>query len=87
MLYNAYKTVSITPVYDLDGNFGSNPIADISNPLGELYRNKDNKDRTTRLFGNLFAELNILEGLYFKTNFGADYKTCINEASRPNTTN
>ena len=74
MLYNAYKTVSITPVYDLDGNFGSNPIADISNPLGELYRNKDNKDRTTRLFGNLFAELNILEGLYFKTNFGADYK-------------
>lgn len=34
MLYNAYKTVSITPVYDLDGNFGSNPIADISNPLG-----------------------------------------------------
>lgn len=74
MLYNAYKTVSITPVYDLDGNFGSNPIADISNPLGELYRNKDNKDRTTRLFGNLFAELNILEGFYFKTNFGADYK-------------
>ena len=43
MLYNAYKTVSITPVYDLDGNFGSNPIADISNPLGELYRNKDKK--------------------------------------------
>lgn len=83
MLYNAYKTVSITPVYDLDGNFGSNPIADISNPLGELYRNKDNKEHTTRFFGNIYAELNILEGLYFKTNFGADYKNLYKRSFSP----
>lgn len=83
MLYNAYKTVSITPVYDLDGNFGSNPIADIANPMGELYRNKDNKDHTSRVFGNIFAELNILEGLYFKTNFGADYKNFYKRSFSP----
>lgn len=83
MLYNAYKTVSITPEYDLDGNFGSNPIADISNPLGELYRNKDKRNHTSRVFGNIYAELNILEGLYFKTNFGADYKNLYNRSFSP----
>lgn len=83
MLYNAYKTASITPVYDLDGNFGSNPIADITNPLGQLYRNKDNRSHTSRVFGNLYAELNILDGLYFKTAFGADYKNLYRRSFSP----
>ncbi len=74
MLYNAYKTVSVTPVYDLDGNFGSNPLSDIQNPLGELFRNKDNINQESRVFGNLYAELKLAEDLFFKTNFGADYK-------------
>lgn len=74
MLYNAYKTIAITPVYDSDGNFGSNPLADLQNPLGQLYRNKDNNNHESRVFGNLYAKLNLLDGLFLKTNFGGDYK-------------
>ncbi|MCC8200071.1 MAG: TonB-dependent receptor [Tannerellaceae bacterium] len=74
MLYNAYKTVSITPIYDLDGNFAGNPIADIQNPLGQLYRNKDNSRKSSRAFGNVYGEVDILDGLTFKTTFGMDYQ-------------
>ena len=37
MLYNAYKTVSITPVYDLDGNFGSYRISEAFMLLYKLF--------------------------------------------------
>lgn len=73
MLYDAYKTAAITPIYDLDGNFAGNPLADIQNPLGQLYRNKDNSQKSSRAFGNLYAEVEILEGLTYRTTFGMDY--------------
>ncbi|MDR1624379.1 MAG: TonB-dependent receptor [Tannerellaceae bacterium] len=72
-LYDAYKFPSITPVYDLDGNFAGNPFSDIENPMGKLYRNKDNKEKTSRLVGNIYAEIIFVDGLNFKTAFGADY--------------
>ncbi len=74
MLYNAYKMSPITPVYDLDGNFGSNPFTDIANPVGSLYRNKDNKDKNSRMFGNIYVEINPVQDLVLKSNFGADYR-------------
>lgn len=83
MLYNAYKMSPITPVYDLDGKFGSNPFTDIANPVGTLYRNKDNNDKNSRLFGNIFAEINPLEGLVLRTNFGADYRNRYQRSFRP----
>jgi TonB-linked SusC/RagA family outer membrane protein len=72
-LYDAYKFPSITPVYDLDGNFAGNPFSDIENPMGKLYRNKDNKAKTSRLVGSIYAEIMFIDGLNFKTAFGADY--------------
>ncbi len=80
ILYDAYKTPSITPIYDETGEFGSNPLSDIKNPLGTLYRNKDNVDHTTRIFGNIYANVDIVEGLSFKTNFGVDYENYYNRA-------
>lgn len=73
ILYDAYKFPSITPVYDLDGKYAGNPFSDIENPMGKLYRNKDNKNKVSRLVGNIYAELHLWEGLVFKTTFGADY--------------
>lgn len=78
-LYEAYKFQSITPIYNLDDKFAGNVFSDIPNPMGKLYRNKDNKSKKSRLVGNVYAELHILDGLVFKTSFGADY---INNYSR-----
>lgn len=74
ILYDAMKTVAITPVYDETGEFASNPLADIENPMGQLYRNKDKVDNSTRIFGNVYADFKIMDGLSFRSNFGVDYQ-------------
>ncbi|MBD0832581.1 SusC/RagA family TonB-linked outer membrane protein [Aestuariibaculum sediminum] len=64
------------PVYDSDGNFAG-PIgagySDRNNPLLMQYINRwDNTDRTT-IFGNIYAELDILDNLTFRTSLGLDH--------------
>jgi TonB-linked SusC/RagA family outer membrane protein len=69
-----YKMQPIIPIYDIGGNFagakGSN-LGDGSNPVALLYRAKDNFRRENRLFGNVFAEVDLLEGLTARTNYAA----------------
>ena len=72
-LYEAYKFQSITPVKNLEDEYAGNVFSDIPNPMGKLYRNKDNQDKKSRLVGNLYAELHLFDGLMFKTSFGVDY--------------
>ena len=69
-IYSAFRMPSITPVFDINGNYTGYPINDIQNPVGSLFRNRNNEDETFRLFGNVFAEIEIIEGLKFKSNFG-----------------
>lgn len=73
----AYRVPPITPVYDIKGYFAGSPtVLDNSrNPLAELHRNKDNKNKEIRLFGNAYAEADILENLTARTQFGIDYNT------------
>ncbi len=70
-----YKTQTIIPVYDIGGNFagtkGTN-LGDGRNPLSLLYRAKDNFRRENRLFGNVFAEVDLLEGLTARTNYAVN---------------
>jgi hypothetical protein len=61
---------SIAPLRNTSGEFTGYPLNDIQNPVGNLFRNKDNEDKTLRVFGNIFAEVDLLKGLKFKTNFG-----------------
>lgn len=72
---NTFRAQPIIPVYDIGGNFagtlGSN-LGNANNPVGQLYRNKDNGYDELRLFGNVFAEVDILEGLVARTSFGLD---------------
>jgi len=74
LIYDAIKFPSISPVYDINGNFAGSPLNDASNPLGALYRNKDNKAKNLDIFGNVYAELLVLKGLHLKTNIGLNYK-------------
>jgi len=73
VVYDAMRFPSIVPVRDINGNFGGNPVNDVANPLGKLYRNKDNEQLRLRIFGNAFANLEITEALNFRTNFGLSY--------------
>ena len=73
LIYDAIKFPSISPVYDLTGNFGGNALNDAVNPLGILFRNKDNKQKTVTLFGNAYADVEIIKGLHAKSNVGIDY--------------
>lgn len=74
-IYDAFRIPSIAPVYDINGNFTGYPLSDVQNPLGKLYRGKDNSNRRVQIFGNMFAEITILESLKFKSNFGINHTT------------
>lgn len=73
---NVYRAQPIVPVYDIAGNFAGHKGANLGNgqnPVAQLVRNKDNKYRNMRIFGNVFAEVDIAKNLVAKTSFGLDY--------------
>jgi TonB-linked SusC/RagA family outer membrane protein len=72
----AYRIQPIIPVRDVAGNFAGTRGGDLdnaNNPVALLYRNKDNVQKEIRLFGNAFAEVDILPNLTARTSFGIDY--------------
>jgi TonB-dependent starch-binding outer membrane protein SusC len=73
----AYRVPPITPLYDVRGYFAGSPtVLDNSrSPLAELDRNKDNINKEIRLFGNAFAEVEILKGLTARSQINIDYNT------------
>ncbi len=73
IVYDAFQFPSIVPVYDDEGNFGGNPINDLGNPLGNLYRSKDNVRKRIKALGNVYASVD-LEHFSFKTNIGLDFE-------------
>lgn len=74
VIYDAVKFPSISPVYDINGNFAGSPLNDAWNPLGALYRNRNNKAKGLDVFGNIYADLLVVKDLHLKTNVGLDYK-------------
>jgi TonB-linked SusC/RagA family outer membrane protein len=73
----AFRIQPIVPVYDESGStFGGTRGTDLDNsrnPVADLWRNKDNIQKNVRLFGNAFAEFDILENLTARTSIGADF--------------
>ncbi|NJO02700.1 MAG: SusC/RagA family TonB-linked outer membrane protein [Bacteroidia bacterium] len=63
------------PVIDEDGNYGSSQVSgefgDINNPIFTV-DNEDDEQRSNRLLATLYAEVEIIEGLKFRANFGLD---------------
>ncbi|HTE32237.1 MAG TPA: SusC/RagA family TonB-linked outer membrane protein, partial [Chryseolinea sp.] len=75
----AFRIQPIVPVYDVSGTtFAGTRGTDLDNsrnPVADLWRNKDNTQKELRIFGNAYAEVDILENLTAKTSFGVDYTT------------
>ena len=75
----AFRIQPIVPVYDVSGiTFAGTRGTDLDNsrnPVADLWRNKDNIQKELRLFGNAYAEVDILDNLTAKTSFGVDYNT------------
>ncbi len=69
------------PIFDIAGNYtGSRQGNFYGNPYALLERNKDNHGYSGRLFGNVYAEADLLKGLTARTTFGLDY-TNYNQSS------
>jgi TonB-linked SusC/RagA family outer membrane protein len=73
IVYNAFQFPSIVPVKDINGNYAGNPLNDISNPLGSLYRAKDNVRKKLSAIGNVFAGVELGD-FSFKTSLGIDFQ-------------
>lgn len=71
----AYRMQPIVPVYDIKGNFAGtlgNNLGNAQNPVARLERAKDNGYMDVRIFGNVFAEADILKDFKLRTSFGLD---------------
>lgn len=72
---HAMREQSIIPVYDIKGNFGGsagNALGDALSPVAIQYRTRNNKGLNTRLFGNVYGEVDFLKYLTFRTSFGGE---------------
>jgi TonB-linked SusC/RagA family outer membrane protein len=72
----AYRMVPYIPVYDIKGGFGGNGVGNSgngSNPLANLYRQRDDQNYNYKIFGNVFSEVDLMKGLTARTSFGIDY--------------
>lgn len=70
----AVVQLSIVPLKDNLGNWAG-PFAslgDYRNPLGDLSRFKDNISQGVRLFGNVFADVELLKGLTYRFFYAID---------------
>ena len=63
------------PVYTLSGDFGGplgSGYSDRNNPLLMQYLNRWDNSKKISLYGNVFAEVNLLKNLTFKNSIGID---------------
>jgi TonB-linked SusC/RagA family outer membrane protein len=70
------STPSNIGIYNADGTFTRNPFQDWENPVSST----DGSERgynNNRVLGSLYAEMNVLKDLKFKTNIGIDYSNGI----------
>jgi TonB-linked SusC/RagA family outer membrane protein len=71
-----YRDTPYAPVYDLAGNFNGSILpmtGNWQNAVSVQERQKQNYWTNSRLFGNIWGEIDILKNLTFKTLFGLDY--------------
>lgn len=72
---SAYRMVPYVPVYDIKGGYGGNGVGESGNgnsPIANLERARDNTNKFTRVFGNVFAEVPFTKTLTARTSFGID---------------
>ncbi|MFZ4772215.1 MAG: SusC/RagA family TonB-linked outer membrane protein, partial [Ferruginibacter sp.] len=87
-LWNALVTTPAIPIMDVNGNYVNNQDEGIEkileNPVSIAKTRKD-ITYTTRLLSSAFTEVEILKGLIFRANFGADISNSKRNVYIPNT--
>ena len=69
------------PVYDINGNWAGAPgFDDFTNPVRLLTMYKDNTNNYVKIIGNIFANIQIWNGISARTQFGVDYGNAYNRA-------
>ncbi|MCB0570817.1 MAG: TonB-dependent receptor [Phaeodactylibacter sp.] len=83
-LSQVYKIAPIIPVYDIgtstnsDGkrdSFGGSKTQNTGNsdnPYARLFRGQDNWGRTLNILGNIYGEVDLIQGLTFRTAYNVD---------------
>lgn len=71
VILGALSSPPIIGIYNEDGTFTTNPLQAWENPVANIEAPIDVAS-TTRLVGNLYAELDIIENLKFKSSFGTE---------------
>ncbi|SDB48650.1 TonB-linked outer membrane protein, SusC/RagA family [Flavobacteriaceae bacterium MAR_2010_188] len=74
---NALRMSPLLPVRDDNGNFtgtytASAGLSNPTNPIANLIRASDNYNKSLRIFGDIYASLEIIDNLTVKTSIGAD---------------
>ncbi len=84
ILSQVYKMAPIIPVFDIgtsvdeDGNrntFGGSKTSNTgnaSNPYAQLYRGRNNFNRNTNILGNVYAEVDLIKDMMFRTAYNVD---------------
>lgn len=65
----------LLPVYDIMGNFAGSRGANLGNnynPVAFLERAKDNRNLELRVFGNIYAQIDITDNINVRSSFGVD---------------
>ena len=92
----ATRMSPLVPVFDNNGEFAGNYGNDLglsnpNNPVAEATRQADDFNKTLRIFGDIYATLDIADGLQFKTSMGGSitayndrrFRAKIPESSEP----
>ncbi len=72
----ALQALPIIPVRTVDGKGWGGPVGgmnDRQNPVRLLEDNKQNKGINLRIFGNMYADVEVVKNLTYRTNIGIDY--------------
>lgn len=85
---NALRNSPLIPVRDDAGNFAgtyqaSAGLSNPTNPVANLFRGKDNFNKSLRLFGDVYASLQLFDQLVLKTTFGGDIQSFNNRIFLP----
>ncbi|PHN05283.1 SusC/RagA family TonB-linked outer membrane protein [Flavilitoribacter nigricans] len=74
----SYKHHPLLPIYDIAGNFAGSRGANLGNnfnPYASLFRDQDDRTWNLRGFGNVYADLEIIDNLSVRSSFGIDLNT------------
>ncbi|HLA52231.1 MAG TPA: SusC/RagA family TonB-linked outer membrane protein, partial [Flavitalea sp.] len=75
VMFTALVQQPIVPVHTESGGWGgpASGMTDRHNPVRLIEDNKQNKSHFFRVFGNAFADLEIIKNLHLRSTFGVDY--------------